>query len=115
LLLFLRVRLGFWYFNFFWLFMARGWRSIFLDNERLHFLLSLFVDVAEDIVEDKITCGLLGKDEGLHKLLEFCGLVRRLSNDLDDDVFIGGLRVDIGDADLAVLEVEILDTLLDGL
>jgi len=42
-------------------------------------------------------------------------LVGDLTDDLDDDVGIGALRVDVGDADLGVLELELLDALVDGL
>jgi len=75
----------------------------------------LFNDVAEDVVEDKVTVGLTGEDEGLGKLLVWLGLVRDLTNDLNDDVGVGGLRVDIGDANLAISEVEVLDVLIDSL
>jgi hypothetical protein len=34
---------------------------------------------------------------------------------LDDDGVVGALGVDVGDADLAVLEVELGEALLDGL
>jgi len=34
---------------------------------------------------------------------------------LDDDVIVGGLGIDVGNADLAVLEIEILDAFLNGL
>lgn len=42
-------------------------------------------------------------------------LVGDLTNDLDNDVRIRALGVDVGDADLGVLEVELLDALVDGL
>jgi hypothetical protein len=42
-------------------------------------------------------------------------LVGDLANDLDDNVGVGALGVDVGDADLGVLEVEALDALVDGL
>jgi hypothetical protein len=41
--------------------------------------------------------------------------VRDLSNDLDNNVCVGALRVDIGDADLGVVEIELLDPIVDSL
>lgn len=78
-------------------------------------LLNLLVDVSEDVVQDEVTGWLLGENERLDELLQLGGLVGRLSNDLDDDGLVGGLGVDVRDADLAVLEIEGLDALLDGL
>jgi len=42
-------------------------------------------------------------------------LVGNLADDLDDDVDVGGLGIDVGDADLAVLELELLYPVVDGL
>jgi hypothetical protein len=42
-------------------------------------------------------------------------LVGDLANDLDDNVGVGALSVDIGNADLGVLEVKALDALVDSL
>lgn len=42
-------------------------------------------------------------------------LVRDLANDLNEDVVVGSLGVDVGDTNLAVVEVEVLDALVDGL
>jgi len=42
-------------------------------------------------------------------------LVGDFTDDLDDDVLVRSLRVDIGDTDLAVLKVERLDAVVDGL
>jgi hypothetical protein len=42
-------------------------------------------------------------------------LVGDLANDLDDNVVIRGLGIDVGDADLALGEVKLLDALVDGL
>ena len=78
-------------------------------------ILFLFNDVAEDVVKNKVTVGLTGEDEGLGEFLVGLGLVRDLTDDLDDDVGVGGLRVDIGDANLAISEVEVLDVLIDSL
>ena len=78
-------------------------------------LLRLLSKVAEDVIEDEVAVGLLGEDEGLDEALVRLALVGNLTNDLDDDVGIGALGVDVGDADLGVLEVELLDALVDGL
>ena len=72
-------------------------------------------DVAEDVVENKVSVGLASEDEGLGELAVGQRLVRDFTDDLDDDVLVGGLRVDVGDADLAVLEVELFDAVVDGL
>jgi hypothetical protein len=71
--------------------------------------------VAEDVVEDEVAVGLLGENKSLNEALVGLALVGDLTNDLDDDVGIGALGVDVGDADLGVLEVELLDALVDGL
>jgi hypothetical protein len=42
-------------------------------------------------------------------------LVGDFADDLDNDVGLGALGVDVGDADFGVLEVEELDALVDGL
>lgn len=89
--------------------------SNFLADSLDNLLLGLLVDVAEDIVEDEVSGGLLGEDESLDELLQLGRLVGGLANNLDDDGLIGTLGVDVRDADLAVLELERLDTLLDGL
>lgn len=43
------------------------------------------------------------------------GTVGDLADDLDDNVDVGGLGVDVGDADFAVLEVELLYPVVDRL
>lgn len=82
-----------------------------VDDRLYSLILALLVDESEDVVQNKVTLGLLRKDKGLAKLLGLAGFVRGLANDLDDDVVKGGLGVDVGDADFAVLEIEILDAL----
>ena len=93
--------------------MVSGLSNIFLTS--LNVLIGFLTDVSEYVIENKVASRLLSKYERLHKFLEFGGFVGRLPNDLDDNIVVRGLRVDIGDADFAVLKVEILDTLLDGL
>jgi hypothetical protein len=58
---------------------------------------------------------LLRENESLHELLGLSSFDGGFADDLDDDVLEGGLGVDVGDADLAVLELELLDALLDVL
>jgi hypothetical protein len=41
--------------------------------------------------------------------------VRDLADDLDDNVCVGALGIDVGDADLGLVEVELLDAVVDGL
>jgi hypothetical protein len=71
--------------------------------------------VAEDVVQYKVTVGLLGENESLGESLVGLALVGDLADDLNDDVGVRALGVDVGDADLGVLEVESLDALVDGL
>jgi len=51
----------------------------------------------------------------LDELLKISRLVGGFTNDLNDNGIGRSLGIDIGDADFAVLEVEITDTFLDGL
>jgi hypothetical protein len=83
--------------------------------ELLLLLLRLLSEVTEDVVQDKVSVGLLGKDKGLDEALVGLAVVGDFSNDLDDNVRVGALGVDVGDADLCVLEVEVLDALVYGL
>lgn len=94
--------------------MACRLSNIFLSTS-FNLFLAFLADISEYVIEDEVACRLLGKDEGLHKLFEFRRFVGRLSDDLDDNVVVRGLRVDIRDANFAVLEVEIPNTLLNGL
>lgn len=57
----------------------------------------------------------MSKNEGLAEFFELGGLVGGFADDLDNDVVEGRLRVNIGDADFAILKVELADTFLDGL
>ena len=78
-------------------------------------LVVLLLNVSQDVVEDEVARRLLGENEGLNKLLGNGALGRGLTDDLDDDVFVGGLGVNVGDANFAVLELEGLDAILDTL
>lgn len=78
-------------------------------------LILLFDDVAEDVVENEVAVGLGCEDESLGELAVRLRLVGDLADDLDDDVGVGGLRVDVGDADLALVEVELFYPVVDGL
>jgi len=93
-------------------------RGRLLDSSGLLGCLSLILlldDVTEDVVQDEVAVGLGGEDESLGELLMGGRLVGNLADDLDDNVVIRGLRIDIGDANLALGEVELLDALVDGL
>jgi hypothetical protein len=99
---------------------SRGWLSDTVSGRGLLLLVVILLHglvgkVTEDIVKDKVAVGLLGEDEGLDEALVGLALVGDFTNDLDDDVGVGALGVDVGDADLGVLEVELLDALVDGL
>lgn len=78
-------------------------------------LVLLLDDVAENVVQDEIAVGLSGENESLGELLVGGRLVGNLADNLDDNVVIRGLRIDIGDANLALGEVKFLDALVDGL
>ena len=78
-------------------------------------VLILLLDVSEDVIEYEITIGLFCKYEGLSEFALRLGLVRDLANDLDDNVAPRTLRVDVGDTNFAILDVEVLDLLADGL
>jgi len=51
-------------------------------------LLTLLIDVSEDVVEDEVSGRLLSKNEGLNKFLKLGGLVGGFTNDLDDDIVV---------------------------
>jgi hypothetical protein len=57
----------------------------------------------------------LRKDEGLNEFLELGRFVGCFTDDLNDDVLEGGLGVNIGDTDFAVLEIEFTNTFLNSL
>lgn len=79
------------------------------------FVVVILDDVAKDVVEDKVSVELLSEDKGLGELAVRLGLVGDLADDLDDNVGAGSLGVDVGDTDLAVLKVELLYAVVDGL
>jgi hypothetical protein len=78
-------------------------------------LFGLVCKIAEDIVQDEVAVGLLGKNKGLCETLMGLALVGDFADDLDNDVGVGALGIDVGDADFGVLVVEVLDALVDGL
>jgi hypothetical protein len=81
----------------------------------LGFLLGLFSHVSEDVVKHIVAVGLLGKNESLNKLAGRLGVVRDFANDGNQDVVKRGLRIDVQDADLAVLELQRVKLLVDSL
>lgn len=76
-------------------------------------LLLALVDVPHDVVEEEVASGLLRENKGLNELLGLTTFIGDLTNDLDDDVGVRCLGVNVGNANLAILEVEPLDGLLD--
>jgi len=50
---------------------------------------SLFLEEAENVIKDKVTIGLLGKEEGLHEFAPGRTFICHLANDLNDDTAIG--------------------------
>lgn len=91
-----------------WLRLGGLWCGLLL-------LLVIVANVPEHVVEDEVAVGLAREDESLDEFAVGQGVVGHLSNDRDNDVVVGGLGVYIGDANLAVLEVEGLDAILDSL
>jgi hypothetical protein len=81
----------------------------------IFFLLRLLGKITEDVVENEVAVGLLSKNKSLGETLVGMALVGDLANDLDDNVGLGALGVNVGDADLGVLEIKELDALVDGL
>src|SRR6202011_1048096 len=77
---------------------------------------SLFLQEAEDIIEDKVSIRLFGKEERLHELTPWVTVVRHFSDNLDNDAAVcGGLGVDGMDEDFAVLEADGGDLVVDFL
>lgn len=89
----------------------RSWSSL-LDSGLG--LLTL-INVSQDIIQQVVSSRLAGEDESLDEFLGLFVLVGNLADDLDDNVIVRGLGVDIGDADLALLEIKLLNALGDGL
>jgi hypothetical protein len=79
------------------------------------FLLALVIYISENIIQDEVSGRLLGKNESLDKFLELGRFVGRFSDDLNDDVIVGCLGIDVGNADFAVLKIEFFDALLYSL
>jgi hypothetical protein len=82
---------------------------------QLFLLLGLLGKITEDVVQYEVTVGLLGEDECLGETLVGVALIGDLADDLNDNVGLGALGVDVGDANLRVLEVVELDALVDCL
>jgi hypothetical protein len=82
-----------------------GWLLGRLLRSSSRLVIALIVDISQDIIENKVAGGLLGKDKGLDELLGGFVVVASLANHLDDDVLKGSLGVNIGYPDLAVVEV----------
>jgi hypothetical protein len=76
---------------------------------QLFLLLGLLGKITEDVVQYEVTVGLLGEDECLGETLVGVALIGDLADDLNDNVGLGALGVDVGDANLGVLEVLFLD------
>jgi hypothetical protein len=81
----------------------------------LFLLLGLLSKVTENVVQYEVAVGLLREDECLGEALVGIALVGDLADDLNDDVGFRALGVDVGDANLGVLEVVVLDALIDCL
>jgi hypothetical protein len=82
-------------------------------------LSGFLLEETEDIVEDEVSVRLLSKEEGLNKLFPSLSTIGHFTDDLDDDATIRGrLSVHGVNVDLAVLETDggdkIMDFLWDG-
>lgn len=67
----------------------------------------VILEVAENVVQDVETLGLLGQEEGLNELLGRAASVGHLTEDLDhDSSVLRGLTVDVANQNLAVLEIQ---------
>ena len=91
-----------------------GFLGSSIESRRSSVLTALF-NVSQDVIQNKISRRLLRKNKCLDKLLGLCSLVGRFADDLNNDVVEGSLGIDIGDSNLAVLEIELLDAFLDSL
>ena len=74
----------------------------------------LLLQEAENVVKDEVAIRLLSEEEGLDKLFPVLALVRHFTNDLDDDATVRrGLGIDRMNEDLAVLEANLRDLVVD--
>ncbi len=78
-------------------------------------LLAFLIDVSEDVIENKVSGGLLGKNEGLAEFLKLCRFVGGFADDLNNDVVERSLRVNVRDPDFTVLEVKFTNAFLNSL
>jgi len=88
---------------------SRG--SLSLLNDLILFL----HQITEDVVQHVVAVRLLSQNKGLDELARGLRLVGDLTDDGNQDVIKGRLGVNVENADLAVLEVELLDLIVDGL
>ena len=79
-------------------------------------LSSLLLQETEDIVEDEVPVRLLGKEECLNKLFPSLSSIGHFTDDLDDNATIrGGLSIDGVNEDLAILETDGSNTIVNFL
>jgi hypothetical protein len=78
-------------------------------------LIHIVAEVTEDVIQNEVAVWLLGKNEGLDKLVMRLRFIGHLPDNLNHDVVERSLRVDIENTDFAVLEIKGLDLLADGL
>ena len=89
------------------LFLVRG--------VEFHLVLFLFfLEVSEDVVEDKVAVGLFGQEECLGELSPWATVVGHFTNNEEDDSpSCRCLRVDRVDEDFAVVVTDGVDTFVD--
>lgn len=77
---------------------------------------SLLLEETENVVKDKVSVGLFGKEEGLDKLAPWLGVVGHFTDDLNDDATVGrGLSIDRVDENFAIFETDGRDFVVDFL
>jgi hypothetical protein len=88
--------------------------DLFLLWLRLCLGLIFFLNqVTEDVIEHKVAIGLSCEHERLSELAVRLTTVAELTDDLDDNVGVGSLRIDVGDADFAIGQVELSNLVID--
>ena len=75
----------------------------------------LFNNVAEDIIEYEVAIWLLSKNERLDELAVRCCFIGHLPNDLDYDILERLLRINVGNANFTIRNVELFDAFVNGL
>ena len=77
---------------------------------------NLLLEIAEDIVEDKVAVWLFGKEEGLGEFAPCPIVIGHFADNEDDDTAVGGrLGIDVVNVDLALVVADSGDAVVDFL